>query len=157
MFLRTEVIVEKMLVGKSLTMSFVNNKTAALWREFMPRRVEVVNAVSNDLYSAEVYVPGFFESFDPARKFEKWALVEVSSFNSVPDGLETLVFPAGLYAVFLHKGPASEGARTYRYIFMDWLPASGYVLDNRPHFAIMGVKYKSDSEESEEEIWIPVV
>jgi len=157
MFLRIEVIVEKMLVGKSLTMSFVNNKTAALWREFMPRRAEVANAVSNDLYSAEVYMPGFFESFDPAREFEKWALMEVSGFNSVPDGLETLVFPTGLYAVFLHKGPSSEGARTYRYIFMDWLPASGYVLDNRPHFAIMGAKYKSDSEESEEEIWIPVV
>jgi AraC family transcriptional regulator len=39
---------------------------------------------------------------------------------------------------------------------MDWLPDSGFELDNRPHFAVMGEKYKRDDDASEEEIWIPV-
>jgi AraC family transcriptional regulator len=30
------------------------------------------------------------------------------------------------------------------------------VLDNRPHFEILGEKYKQGSTDAEEEIWIPV-
>jgi len=29
-------------------------------------------------------------------------------------------------------------------------------LDNRPHFEVLGEKYKNGDPESEEEIWIPV-
>jgi len=36
------------------------------------------------------------------------------------------------------------------------LPNSDYELDNRPHFEILGKKYKNNSADSEEEIWIPV-
>jgi AraC family transcriptional regulator len=69
--------------------------------------------------------------------------------------MEPLLFE-GLYAIFLHKGPASQGLKTYNYIFLNWLPESGYVLDDRPHFAIMGPKYLHEDPASEEEIWIPV-
>jgi AraC family transcriptional regulator len=61
-----------------------------------------------------------------------------------------------MYAVFIHKGPASKGPETYNYIFGTWLPGSDYILDSRPHFALMGEKYKNDDPASEEEIWIPV-
>lgn len=44
----------------------------------------------------------------------------------------------------------------FQYIFGTWLPASGYYLDNRPHFEILGHKYKNNDPDSEEEIWIPV-
>jgi len=74
----------------------------------------------------------------------------------VPVGLESFVSYPGLYAVFLHHGPASEVSKTYQYIFGTWLPQSDYLIDDRPHFAIMGEKYKSDSPDSEEELWIPV-
>ena len=57
---------------------------------------------------------------------------------------------------FLHRGPASEGMKTYQYIFQTWLPVSGYRLDDRPHFAVMGEKYKKEDPDSEEEIWVPV-
>ena len=77
-------------------------------------------------------------------------------FNELPHEMETLVIPRGLYAVFIHKGPASEGEKTYRNIFETWLPGSSYDIDSRPHFAVMGEKYKKDDPDSEEEIWIPV-
>ncbi len=70
--------------------------------------------------------------------------------------METFLFPGGLYAIFIYKGPASEGPETYRYIFEIWLPESGYNLDNRPHFAVMGEKYRNNDPRSEEELWIPV-
>jgi AraC family transcriptional regulator len=156
MFLRIEEMEAKNFVGKRLQMSFANNHTKELWQSFMPRRKEIANVLDSDLYSIEEYETGFFSAFDATKAFYKWAAVEVSNLNQVPRDFETLVAPTGLYAVFLHKGPASEGERTYRFIFSEWLPASQYVVDQRPHFAVMGAKYKHDDPSSEEEIWIPV-
>jgi len=137
-------------------MSFSDNKTFELWRNFMPRRVEIKTSIGADLYSVEVYPPFFWEEFSPEKEFEKWAAIEVTNFNGTPDQMMNLTVPYGLYAVFVHKGPASTGPKTYEYIFKSWLPNSNFTLDNRPHFALMGEKYKNNDPESEEEIWIPV-
>ena len=153
---RIETLAEKKLVGKRIRMSFSQNKTFELWRSFMPGRKEITNNIGSQLYSLEVYDPLFFNHFNPDKEFEKWATVEVRDFDAVPQDMETLTIPAGIYAVFIYKGPASEGEKTYRYIFETWLPAADFVLDNRPHFAIIGEKYKQDDPASEEEIWIPV-
>jgi AraC family transcriptional regulator len=153
---RLEILNEKKLVGNRLNMSFSANKTYELWRGFMTGRNRIRNNIGTELYSIEVYEPMYFENFNPGKEFEKWAAIEVTDFNSVPDGFETIALPGGLYAVFIHRGPASEGPRTYGYIFNEWLPKSAYILDDRPHFALMGEKYKNDSQDSEEEIWIPV-
>ena len=147
---------EKKFAGKRLAMSFAENRTPELWQSFMPRRREIENAVGTELYSIEVYPADFFTAFEPTALFEKWAAVEVSSFANLPDNIETLTAPPGLYAVFIHHGPTSEAIITYTYIFQTWLPASEYRLDNRPHFAVMGEKYKNEDPDSEEEIWIPI-
>lgn len=156
MFLRFENLPEKKLVGNATPMSFACNKTYELWSSFMPKR-HTIDSIGTALYSVEVYPPGFFNQFNPEAVFEKWAAVEVAAFDTVPDNLKTLVIPQGLYAVFLHKGPASNGASTYNYIFREWIPQSGYGVDDRPHFAVMGDKYEHDSADSEEEIWIPIL
>jgi len=122
----------------------------------MPRRCEIKNNIDSFLYSIEVYPPQFFDNFNPRAEFEKWAAIEVTDFEEIPDGMETMTSPEGLYAVFLHKGPASTGQKTYQYIFEAWLPNSDFLLDDRPHFAMMGEKYKKDDPGSEEELWIPV-
>jgi AraC family transcriptional regulator len=148
---------EKKLVGCYKKMSFLNNMTKELWQGFMPKRKSILSVIGKELYSVEVYPSDFFEKYDPGKEFEKWAAVEVSENSIAPEGFGPLLFPKGLYAVFLHKGPASEGPKTYQYIFTQWLPASGFKLDNRPHFAVMGEKYRQDDVASEEEIWIPVM
>jgi AraC family transcriptional regulator len=157
MFLKTGNLTARMIVGKRMRMTFSDNRTSELWRSFMPRRKEIINTKSSVLYSIQIYGKEFdFRNFDPEAEFEKWAGVEVEDFNSVPAGMETFVLEEGLYAVFLHKGPAGKGEETFRYIFSNWLPQSGYLIDNRPHFEILGEKYKNDDPASEEEIWIPV-
>lgn len=154
---RIETLTEKKLIGHRMTMSFADNKTRELWSGFMPRRRAIANSIGADLYSLQLYSLGFdFNAFDPETLFEKWAAVEVTDFNTVPEGMETLTIPGGLYAVFLHQGPASMGPRTFQYIFGTWLPDSDYVLDPRPHFEVLGEKYKHEAPDSEEEIWIPV-
>lgn len=153
---RFQSIPEKKLVGMKSNMSLANDTTPKLWRGFMPRRKEIKNAIGNDLYSVQVYGPMYFKNFSPSTIFEKWASVEVTDFNSVPEEMEAFSVPSGLYAVFLYKGAASEFYKTAQYIFEGWLPKSGYVLDNRPHLAVMGEKYKNNCPDSEEEIWIPI-
>ena len=153
---RIEILPEKKFIGKKVRMSFLNNKSYDLWKSFMPYRKQITNNIGPELYSIEVYEPGYFNNFDQGREFEKWAAIEVTSPCLVPEGLETFATFGGLYAVFLHHGAASDGPKTYRYIFEIWLPDSVYFIDDRPHFAIMGEKYKGDSPDSEEELWIPV-
>jgi AraC family transcriptional regulator len=144
------------LVGKRIVTSLAQNRTAELWRSFMPHRKSISNTVDTLLYSVEVYGSDYFTNYNPGAEFEKWAAIEVTGFDDLPDGMEALTIPEGLYAVFIHKGPAAEGPKTFQYIFTQWLPQSGYVVDSRPHFEVMGEKYKADSPDSEEELWVPV-
>lgn len=152
---RIEIISEKKLVGQRLTMSFVNYKISELWRNFMPRRKEITNHLTNELISLVIYKPTHFEDFKLTNEFERWATVEVSDFEHVPNEMETFVIPSGLYAVFDYKGLHTDHS-IFQYILGTWLPKSDYVLDNRPHFEILGDKYKNDDPTSEEEIWIPI-
>lgn len=156
MFVRIESLPEKKLVGMSRKMSFLVNKTGELWQNFMQQRAKIENRIGLDFYSVQVYDDAYWTKFDPAAEFEKWATVEVEDYENIPDGMQAYMIPHGSYAVFLHKGPASKGDATFRYIFQTWLPNSGYEIDNRPHFEILGPKYKNESPYSEEEIWIPI-
>jgi AraC family transcriptional regulator len=96
-----------------------------------------------------------FEKFDAARKFRKWALTEVTSLDSIPEGMEAFHLPAGAYACFHYIGNSND-ASVFEKIFREWLPASEYVLDDRPHFEILGDRYKQGDPNSEETIWIPI-
>lgn len=151
---RIETLKEKKLIGKRLKMSLINNRTFDLWRSFMPERMKIKNRLSNDLISMRVY-DGALQLEEINRQFEKWAAAEVSNFDNIPAGMETFVLPGGLYAVFDYKGLNTDNS-IFIYIFKEWLPNSKYILDERPHFEVLGDKYKNGDPESEEEIWIPV-
>lgn len=73
----------------------------------------------------------------------------------MPNEMETFTLTAGLYAVFDYKGSSADN-RIFQYIFGVWLPNSVYLLDDRPHFEVLGDKYKNADPDSEEEIWIPI-
>lgn len=153
---RIETIAIKKLVGKKVIMSISSDRTWELWHSFMSRRKEIKNAIGHDLFNVKVYDPSYFDNFNPNTEFEKMAVVEVTDFDLVPEGMETFILTGGLYAVFNYKGSANEGAKAFQYIFGTWLPDFEYVLDNRPHFDLLGEKYKNDDPVSEEELWIPV-
>jgi len=153
---KIETLKEKKLVGKRLTMTFDNNQTLKLWQSFMPRRKEITNIVSADLISMQIYPHSFDFTFaDPGSEFEKWAAIEVADFRRIPEEMETYILPGGLYAIFHYKGSSTDTG-IFQYIFETWLPGSNYMADNRPHFEVLGEKYKNNDPSSEEEIWIPV-
>lgn len=150
-------LAEKMLIGKQIKMCLSDDKTLELWRSFMPRRKEISNKLGSELFSIQIFDNNLdFANFNTQTVFEKWAAVEVSNFDAIPDEMETLIIPGGLYAVFLYHGSSAAAAKTFQYIFESWLPNSTFSLDKRPQFEIMGEKYKNDDPDSEEEIWIPI-
>jgi AraC family transcriptional regulator len=185
-------------IGIRMEMSLLEDKTNLLWRSFMSRRHEVMRRTNTDFVSLQVYPGDYFQEFDPMRRFEKWALVEVElatgavedefwnssaekggkeergggSFDEdefwnssaekggkeergggIPEGMETYYLKGGLYAVFAHRGgdPA-----IFDHIYGEWLPASDFDLDNRPHFEVLDARYRHSDPEASEEIWIPV-
>lgn len=148
---------KKKLVGLSTEMSLVDNRTSELWKNFRQRSSEIVNRSSDDFISLQEYPANYFQEFSPIAKYVKWACVEVEDFNSVPEGMNGLVLDDGLFAVFNYKGSAQNVASFFQYIYREWIPNSDYNLDNRPHFEVLGAKYKNNDPNSEEEVWIPIL
>ncbi len=152
---RIETIKDKKLIGMRLTMSLADNKTSELWSCFMPSRRALLNNLWDDLISMQIYSPCYFTNFTLTNEFEKWATMEVSNFDDVPKDMETFILSGGLYAVFDYKGLPTDSS-IFQYIFGSWLPNSDYDLDDRPHFEVLGNKYRNNDPNSEEEIWIPI-
>ncbi len=152
---RIEILSPKKLIGLSCNMSLANNLTGQLWGQFGPRIRDIQHRVSEDKISLQVYPPNYYAHFSPTTEFEKWAMVEVNSFEDITEGLQSFELQGGLYAVFDYKGSSTDPS-IFQYIFSEWLPQSTYVVDNRPHFEVLGPKYKNNDPNSEEEIWIPV-
>lgn len=148
----------KRLIGMRVRMTMAEPRTTELWRGFMPRRKEIAPAVGTDLFSLQVYAPHFqLQHFTPQTTFDRWAAVEVPEHATVPAGMEELALTGGQYAVFLHQGPASAGPRTFGFIYGVWAPAAPYRIDNtRPHFEVLGPKYKHEDPSSEEDVFIPI-
>ena len=103
----------------------------------------------------QVYPSTHFMNFKPTNEFVKWATVEVADHTNIPKDMEGFTLPGGLYAVFDYKGSSADPS-IFQYIFGTWLPSSEYALDDRPHFEVLGEKYKNNDPTSEEEIRIPV-
>ena len=154
---RIEIISEKKLVGTKIRMSIVHDKTSELWRGFMPKIKTIFNPLTTDLICLQAFDASFqFKDYCQNTLFDKWAAIEVASFDTVPADLETYTLPGVLYAVFLHKGAAATAAKTFEYIYETWLLNADYEFDNRPQFEVLGGKYKNNDPTSEEEIWVPI-
>ena len=148
----TIVLLEhKKVIGyKSQTFQHQFENIVMLWRRFMPRKHEIKNNINQELIALQEYSE--FGNFEAS--YDIWACVEVSDFETIPEHMLSYNIPNGLYAVFLQKG--MDAGATYRRIMTEWLPKSGYAIDNRPHFQIMGDKYKNGSPDSEEDFYVPI-
>jgi len=147
-------ILPKKLVGQKITMSLAKNRTFELWHQFMPQKSKIKNLVNQEMISMQIYATPL-RLGDVNQAFEKWAAIEVHDFTQVPDNMLTFELVGGKYAVFDYKGLSTDPS-IFIYIFGTWLPNSEYEVDDRPHFEILGERYKNTDPDSEEEIWIPI-
>ena len=149
---RIAIIEPKKLIGFSITTSFQDDKTQIAWKKFMMRRNEIVNRISNQLFSLQIYP----DNFTPNQTFRKYALAEVSDFDNNPNDFETFELESGKYLVFNYQGKTEHGPEIFRYIFQNVIPENQFEVDNRPHFEIFGEDYNPNDDSAEEEIWIPI-
>lgn len=147
---------ERKLIGLSQEMCLIDNGTFNLWKNFRERSKEVLNRSSDDFISLQEYPVDYFKAFSPANRFVKWACVEVENLEFVPEKMNSLIVESGLFAVFNYKGTAQNVQAFFQFIYGEWIPNSDYILDDRPHFEVLGVKYKNNDPNSEEEVWIPI-
>ena len=145
---------ETKFIGMNSQFSYSNYRIGELWGNFMPRRNEIENTLGTELFNIQINPDNF--DFNPQTEFIKWAVVSVTDFDFLPEGMQSLIVEEGLYAVFIYKGDQSGIAAFFNSIYTEWLPNSDYELENRPQFEILGEKYKNNSPDSEEEIWIPI-
>jgi AraC family transcriptional regulator len=156
---KIEVVDAKKLVGFSKRMSLAEDSTAEVWRRLMPRRSEIVNRATTSYISMRIYSKPAMtveETLALTTEFDKWAAIEVTDWSAVPEGMQRHSLSPGRYAVFVHRGPASEFAATMRFIFGTWLPASAYELDDREHFEVIPEGWNPSSRDAWEEVWVPI-
>jgi AraC family transcriptional regulator len=150
-------IKERKLVGIRIKTSLFENRTSDLWRGFKARVKEIRGRLNEEFYSVQIFEEYLkFEDFNSNTEFEKWAAVEISELDNLPEGMEFHILKGGKYAVFIHKGTPDMFYKTSQYIFGVWLPNSEFELDKREHFEIMKKGYSPFDENAEEEIWIPI-
>lgn len=155
---RIEHIENRLVVGMKTTTTIMNisEDTKRLAKVFMPRRAEIKNRHRLHVFSIQNYVANFDPS-DVSAEFDKWVAVEVETVAHLPEGMESFTIASGIYAVFDFKGTVSDIPKSRAYIFGEWLPQSGYQLDQRAHFEIMAEDYSKQLPQIEEELWIPIV
>lgn len=143
-----------LLAGYKNITALTNDQTTSIWQKFMKERAGMPERFGNRYFSVSQYPSDYFNYFDPSKEYMKWACMETP--GNAPDTMETLEIMDGTYAVFIHHGPAAFAFKTFHYIFNDWIPSSGFEIDQRPHFEIMPEGYKPDDPNATEEVWIPV-
>jgi AraC family transcriptional regulator len=78
----------------------------------------------------------------PADKCRYYACINVSENTKVEGEIHSMVLPEGEYAV-LHFDGKEEGIKTtYKYLYGEWLPQSGYVPGESPCYEI----YRNDPD-----------
>ena len=152
---RFKIINEKKLIGMFVSMSLAENKTFKLFSAFMPRRKEILDSINNDVLDLKVYPKDYYLNFNPSNYFTKWALVEVSAFDNVPNEMKAFTLEGGKYEIFIQKGINTDYS-IFQHIFTKWLPNSDYILDDRPYFDVLGERYQQKDPSAEQELWMPI-
>jgi AraC family transcriptional regulator len=103
---------------------------------------------------------GVSDNLDPSRaegtELDYYhAVVTSSAAADVPDDLDSLVVPAGSWAVFENSGPFPQALQhLWRDVFTQWFPSNPY--QSRPGPEILRTRLSEDATEADAELWIPV-
>ena len=81
---------------------------------------------------------------------------EVSSFDDLPKDLGRMRVPPVRYAVFLHAGNVSTLQQTWREIFSNWLPNSGFDSAHTPDFERYDERFDGATGDGGVEIWVGI-
>ncbi len=119
-----------------------------LWQRFGPHIGRVPNQVGHATL-------GLCYNGDQSG-FDYLAGVEVSGTDGIDGTYQTVVIPAGRYAVFRHHGHVSGIRDTCEQIWRDWLPNSGKQFAPTPMYELYGEEFDPATVSGVVEIWFPL-
>lgn len=144
------------LVGLKEKIVMPNNTIPQLWEKFLTRTQEIKNNSSTGGYGlAYNMIPETYE-------FDEMVALEVSSFEDTPEGMTTKVIAPQKYLVFTHKGKIfsengeSKLQKTYDYLYGKLLPSTEFQVDKSFNFEFYDERFKTNSDDSEFDIYIPI-
>lgn len=142
---------ERYLVGLE-EQGLDSRKIGALWGRFRQRLGEIRSRRGpGDVFYALIELTG-----------QRWevaytACVEAEEAGPLPEGMVGKRLASATYAVFTHRGPLARLPETFQYIYLAWLPQSGWQRGHEPEFARYDPRYRGpNSEGSELDLYIPV-
>jgi AraC family transcriptional regulator len=151
---------EMTVVGMQSLINTQCNLIAKLWERFLQRYKEISHVAAEPEAMFGVSFEMVEIPSDQKQEFLFFHLVgqPVSSTEDIPEGMTYKRVPAHKYAKFTHKGVLAELEETYKYIFHQWLPTSGYSYEGPVcDLEWYDNRFKLDSEDSEFDIYVPII
>ncbi|WP_378186002.1 GyrI-like domain-containing protein [Aquimarina sp. W85] len=144
---------ERYLLGRSLQITTGSPELQKHWKSFITDLVRHFGEKPSEFYAVHEYDTGF----SGIGVYTTWATIPyVKNLSGLKD-MNKVKIEKGVYAIFTHHGPTSTFYKTLNYIHNDWLPKSGYSINQRKHFEYMGKEYLGpENPLSKELIYIPV-
>jgi len=128
----------------------IAEKLPDLWDEFLQRLKEITSRVDSICYGA------LYRVHEEGEQLNYMACVEVSSLNSVPEGMDTMILPECKYAKFSHRGEVIKLDNTVNYIYSNWLLNSDYNHTYGIDLEFYGDDYHPTSKDSLVHYAIPI-
>jgi len=149
------------VVGMQSLVSMKHNVIKELWTRFMESGYEIEYMKDEGVY---VGISWGYKEVGKGKEEKKetqfFHLVgaPVTEMSELPEGFTHKTISAQMYARFVHKGPLSKLGETYDYIFVTWLPESGYLYDTgKCDIELYDERFKSGEEDSEFDIYVPII
>lgn len=137
------------VMGLHLVTQPMSPDIPALWPRFVDRIPEIERPTERNVSY------GVMQSDSPdMARLDYWAAVAVASPHRTPAGMESLVIPAGHYAVFRY--PLSGLGAGFGEIFDTLLPSSSYEQVPGPYFERYNESFDPGNPGSLVEIYLPV-
>jgi AraC family transcriptional regulator len=100
---------------------------------------------------------GICMDFEPDGGFSYLIASEVTHTEDIPEGMVCKTIPPATYAVFTAHGKMPEAIQeTTKYIYQEWLPASGYQHAGTPDFELYDERSTVGGEDALVDIHIPI-
>ena len=101
-------------------------------------------------------VLGICMDFEHGGRFSYIIGAEVTSTENTPEDMVWRMIPASKYAIFTARGNMPGSIQeTFRYIYQEWLPNSGYQRANSADFELYDERCR-DSENAEVDVYVPI-
>ena len=128
------------------------------WGEFGTRKNEIAHSLGPVAFGVEDYSRDLDMNNGGFPKYYYTAGLEVSTIKGIPIGMVAKTIPAANYAVFTFKGAMSDIHDFFGYIYGEWLPKSGYTMNDK--LSLDFERYPEplmDPDHAHVEIWVPIV